>query len=81
MKSKSFVKQECMKAITMKDAKSSTRRCGVDKSETSVSLCTAATYLCSILFEGRGECTRYIPILRSKRLKHHTLWGDRYIYG
>ena len=56
----------------------------VDKSETSVSLCTVAPSLSSILFEGRGGggyCTRSIPVLRPKQLKHHTLWGDIYLSG
>ena len=64
MKTKSFVKQECVKAITMTDAKSSTSAAWTSKSETSVSLGTAAPYLCSILFEGRGYCTRYILVFR-----------------
>ena len=41
-KIKSFVKQECVKAIAMHEVCKTKYNCGVDKSKTTVSLCTAA---------------------------------------
>ena len=54
----------------------------VDKSETSVSLSVPPPRLSPpFCLRGGGDCTRSIPVLRPKRLKHHTLWGGTYIYG
>ena len=42
IKIKSFVKQECVKATAMHEVCKTKYGCGVDKSKTTVSLCTGA---------------------------------------
>ena len=54
IKIKSFVKQECVKATAMHEVCKSKYGFGIDKSKTTVSLCTSAPLFC---LKREGECT------------------------
>ena len=67
IKIKSFVKQECVKATVMHTACKAKYGCGIDKSKTTVSLCTSAPLFC--LWGGVTVQSKQRPI------SHPIPWG------
>ena len=80
MKIKSFVKEECVQATTMKETKSRARAAEI-KTKHLLALVLPPSLSPPLCLTGLGYCIRSIPVLRPKRLKHHTLWGGTYLYG